>query len=105
MYNEVMKTIKETVKIDGLIRHLKMRDENVCIYEYETNKHWDVMVIQKAKNDFVRTFPNGVEMRMDKGDEFLPSTNLWGKMGWTYMNYNEAVEKFHQLQKKFSTTE
>lgn len=100
-----MKTIKETIKVDGLVRHLKMRDKNVCIYEYETKKHWDVMVIQKVKNDVVRTFPNGEEMRMDKGDEFLPSTNLWGQMGWTFMNFDEAVEKFHKLQKKFSIIE
>ena len=103
MYHGCMKKIKETVKIDGLIRHLKMRDNNVCIYEYESKKHWDVMIIQKVKNDFVRTFPNGAEVRLNKGDEFLPSTNSWGKMGWTFMNFNEAVEKFHQLQNEFST--
>lgn len=100
MYNKPMKTIKETVRIEGLERKLIKRSENFCIYEYETGRHWDVMVIQRVKNDVTRTFPNGTIVEMKKGDEFLPCSNQWGQLGWTFMNFEIALRKFNELISK-----
>ena len=104
MYNIVMKTIKETVKIEGLERKLIKRNEKFCIYEYETGRHWDVMVIQRVKNDWTRTFPNGAVVEMKEGDEYLPSSNQWGQMGWTFMNLELALQKFNELVLKDNRT-
>jgi len=57
------------------------------------NLSYEVAVI--SKNDAYEAFGK----RFD-ASETWPSTNSWGKKGWTFVNKEDAFEKYNQLINK-----
>ncbi|RPJ55301.1 MAG: hypothetical protein EHM23_26660 [Acidobacteria bacterium] len=62
------------------------------------NDFYEVMVIRTSTVE--RRFPNGAVLPI--GTERLPSTEEWGKYGWTPHNEDQARERFRQTCDRFN---
>lgn len=100
-----MKKIPETFRRQGYDYKLLIRDGNVVIYEVKRPfgvVGYDVMVVKiqrpsifKIKNEDGSITEINYEVK-----EKLPNDEQFGKYGWSYNKYDNAVKKFEELKIK-----
>lgn len=90
-----MKTIPKTYKRRGYGYTLIYREADVVIYQQnfidsDKTTSYEVCIVRTraSDNEFTGT---------EAGDEYLPSPEEWGRYGWTYTRWEEAVNKANQL--------
>lgn len=90
-----MKDAPTTFEKYGYTFTLHSKRGSVAIYEQRKGNtvRYEVMKLTKAKKDYE---PYGVKA----GDIMLPSTNQWGRAGWTYLTLDAAEQKAYELIRK-----
>ena len=90
-----MKTIPQSYVKYHDTHDLVERDGDYVIYrrwrEGQKKVCWEMMIVQHAKRTGF-----GVE----EGDEYLPSSSTWGRLGWTCWSLEEARKKIEVLKAK-----
>lgn len=93
-----MKTIPQEYSRKGFIYKLIERDGDYAVYQvqkvdFKTFLGFEVCIVRKHKadNEF---------LHVKAGDEYLPGTNEWGRLGWTVQSLGAARLKVAKLKEK-----
>jgi hypothetical protein len=91
-----MKPLSLTLKKNGFEYVQLFRGSKSCIYEqrYSENiKYYEVFII---KINPERTFKG----KIIEEREAFPNNEAFGAWAWSYLDYNKALKKFNELEKK-----
>jgi predicted TIM-barrel fold metal-dependent hydrolase len=94
-----MKQIKTSFSKFGDDFNLIKRDGDFAIFERtakDSKPSYEVIEIQKCKKE---RLINGIKIN-DVGDEFYPSSEMFGTHGWNCTTIERALEKFEELINK-----
>ena len=91
-----MKKLEKEFKKWNFIFTQVKREGKYAIYEKffeETSIGFEVIIIQKQKEHerFGQVFP---------AKELYPSSEAWGKYGWTFTDFRDAITKFKSMAVK-----
>jgi hypothetical protein len=90
-----MKAMPDRFTKYGHIFSLINRDGDVCLYsrtDEEGCTTFEVVIAQRVASD--REIDGKVVSQA--GDEYYPSTNEWGRKGWTAITYDHAIRIFKE---------
>lgn len=91
--------IEDTFTRDGFTMSLLNKGDNAVVYALQ--KHgghisYEVMRTRKRPKDvFI-----GARKICEAGEDYLPSNNEWGTYGFSYKDYDSAINKFNELKDK-----
>lgn len=88
-----MRDIPRTYNKDGFTHTLVARHPGVAaIYEQRKGDfvRYEVVILRQRTQDYEAR-------QVKKGDWYLPTTNEWGRYGWTYQTYEAANEKMSKI--------
>lgn len=100
-----MKLLPQTFEKKGFLHAEEYREGNIAIYKRwkpEGTPHWETIIVRVApaskftvdepKNGHIRT--RTIER---EEQEVYPSSEQWGKFGWTYGSYEAARAKAESI--------
>lgn len=92
-----MKLLPDSFAKKGFQFRLEFREQNVAIYKRYKNPetpHWEVIIVREQKERAMSTPLGAVVL---PHSELYPSSEQWGRYGWTYTDYPDARRKADSL--------
>lgn len=87
---------------DGFTHTLHSKCGKVAIYEQRKTFNDSTPDFVRYEVVILRQYTRDIELSNTKaGDWYLPTTNEWGRYGWTYVTLEQAQEKAKEMTKKF----
>lgn len=87
-----MKQLEKKIKSRGFIFEQQYRNDDYAIYiQWLNNEIISYELIKIRKNKDWESFGKHFE-----ACESYPNTNTWGKYGWTFKNYSDAVKRLNE---------